>query len=217
MKIVVAVTAASGALYARLCLEQLLRAEEVSEIALVYSAHAREVADFEGVTTARRSSHPHFSQRRFVRSSGQRFGRLRRDGGRSLFGRNPGTHRLRHFAKLDRTGCGRDAQGAPPPGAGRAGDAPLADSPAQYDRSYRSRRRRVARFPRILRPPLVHRGVVPVGDRAGHGSFRYFRTALPMDRRGTIGGTKRFGFGKISRRCRFTQIFRNFASAKNRK
>ena len=50
MKIVVAVTAASGALYARLCLEQLLRAEEVSEIALVYSAHAREVADFEGVT-----------------------------------------------------------------------------------------------------------------------------------------------------------------------
>ena len=40
MKIVVAVTAASGALYARLCLEQLLRAEEVSEIALVYSAHA---------------------------------------------------------------------------------------------------------------------------------------------------------------------------------
>lgn len=31
MKIVVAVTAASGALYARLCLEQLLRAEEVSK------------------------------------------------------------------------------------------------------------------------------------------------------------------------------------------
>lgn len=50
MKIVVAVTAASAALYARLCLEQLLRAEEVSEIALVYSAHAREVAYFEGVT-----------------------------------------------------------------------------------------------------------------------------------------------------------------------
>lgn len=50
MKIVVAVTAASGALYARLCLEQLLRAEEVSEIALVYSTHASEVADSEGVT-----------------------------------------------------------------------------------------------------------------------------------------------------------------------
>lgn len=50
MKIVVAVTADSGALYARLCLEQLLRAEEVSEIALVYSTHASEVADFEGVT-----------------------------------------------------------------------------------------------------------------------------------------------------------------------
>ena len=35
-------------------------------------------------------------------------------------------------------------QGAPPPGAGRARNAPLADSPAQHDRSYRSRRRRVA-------------------------------------------------------------------------
>lgn len=49
MKIIVAVTAASGALYARLCLEQLLRAGEVSEIALIYSAHAREVADYEGI------------------------------------------------------------------------------------------------------------------------------------------------------------------------
>ena len=187
MKIVVAVTAASGALYARLCLEQLLRAEEVSEIALVYSAHAREVADFEGVTLPEDP-------------------RIRIFDNDDLFA-PPASGSADYdamavvpcFAKLDRTGCGRDAQGAPPPGAGRAGNAPLADSPAQYDRSYRSRRRRVARFPRILRPPLVHRGVVPVGDRAGHGSFRYFRTALPMDRRGTIGGTKRFGF--ISRRC----------------
>ena len=46
MKIIVAVTAASGALYARLCLEQLLRAGEISEITLIYSTHAREVADY---------------------------------------------------------------------------------------------------------------------------------------------------------------------------
>lgn len=50
MKIVVAVTAASGAVYARLCLELLLRSEQVSEIALVCSTRAREVVAFEGET-----------------------------------------------------------------------------------------------------------------------------------------------------------------------
>ena len=196
MKIVVAVTAASGALYARLCLEQLLRAEEVSEIALVYSTHASEVADFEGVTMPEDPRIRIFDNDDLFAPPAS--GSADYDA-MAVVPCSVGT--LGRFAKLDRTGCGRDAQGAPPPGAGRARNAPLADSPAQHDRSYRSRRRRVARFPRILRPPLVRRGVVPVGGRAGHGSFRYFRTALPMDRRGTIGGTKRFGFGKISRRC----------------
>lgn len=49
MKIVVAITAASGALYARLTLERLLSSSEVSEIALVYSPHAREVMAHERV------------------------------------------------------------------------------------------------------------------------------------------------------------------------
>ena len=40
MKIVVAITAASGGIYARLTLERLLRSSEVSQIALVCSAHA---------------------------------------------------------------------------------------------------------------------------------------------------------------------------------
>lgn len=48
MKIIVAVTAASGAIYARLCLERLLQIAEVSEIALICSAHAGEVIAFEG-------------------------------------------------------------------------------------------------------------------------------------------------------------------------
>lgn len=49
MKIIVAVTAASGQLYARLLLERLLREPQVSEIALVCSARAPEVAEWEGV------------------------------------------------------------------------------------------------------------------------------------------------------------------------
>ena len=49
MKIVVAVTAASGAIYARLTLEALLRSSEVENIALIYSTHAAEVAEYEGV------------------------------------------------------------------------------------------------------------------------------------------------------------------------
>lgn len=49
MKIIVAVTAASGAIYARLLLERLLRSEEVREIALIFSRQAEEVARYEGV------------------------------------------------------------------------------------------------------------------------------------------------------------------------
>ncbi|WP_276721723.1 UbiX family flavin prenyltransferase [Alistipes sp.] len=49
MKIVVAITAASGGIYARLTLERLLRSSEVSQIALVCSARAREVLAHEDV------------------------------------------------------------------------------------------------------------------------------------------------------------------------
>ncbi len=49
MKVIVAITAASGAIYARLVLERLLSAAEVTEIALIFSSQAREVVDFEGV------------------------------------------------------------------------------------------------------------------------------------------------------------------------
>ncbi|MEG2611983.1 MAG: UbiX family flavin prenyltransferase [Alistipes sp.] len=51
MKIIVAVTAASGAIYARLTLESLLRNREVERIALIYSSHAREVAAHEQIVT----------------------------------------------------------------------------------------------------------------------------------------------------------------------
>lgn len=50
MKLVVAITAASGAIYARQTLERLLLSPEVTQIALVCSAHAREVMAHEGVT-----------------------------------------------------------------------------------------------------------------------------------------------------------------------
>ncbi len=47
-RIIVAVTAASGAVYARLTLEALLGAPQVERIALICSDRAREVAEFEG-------------------------------------------------------------------------------------------------------------------------------------------------------------------------
>lgn len=50
MKIIVAITGASGAIYARLTLERLLKCADVETIALIYSDTAREVAAFEGET-----------------------------------------------------------------------------------------------------------------------------------------------------------------------
>ena len=50
MKVVVAVTAASGAIYARQLLEQLIGYKEVERIALIYSANAEAVVATEGVT-----------------------------------------------------------------------------------------------------------------------------------------------------------------------
>lgn len=53
MKVIVAVTGASGGIYARQCLEQLLSASEVEQIALVVSDKAREVLQYEGVELPR--------------------------------------------------------------------------------------------------------------------------------------------------------------------
>ena len=49
MRVIVAITGASGAIYARQCLEKLLVAAEVDEIALVVSDMGREVMAYEGV------------------------------------------------------------------------------------------------------------------------------------------------------------------------
>ena len=50
MRVIVTVTAASGAIYARQCLELLLRSSEVERIALIYSTHAKAVVESEGIT-----------------------------------------------------------------------------------------------------------------------------------------------------------------------
>lgn len=49
MRVVVAVTAASGAIYARQCVELLLASSSVERIALIYSREAEAVAKAEGV------------------------------------------------------------------------------------------------------------------------------------------------------------------------
>lgn len=53
MNLIVAVTAASGALYARLLLERLLECPQTERIALIRSRHAQAVAEYEGVTLPR--------------------------------------------------------------------------------------------------------------------------------------------------------------------
>lgn len=50
MKVIVAITGASGAIYARHTLEQLIASSEVGRIALIVSDKARQVIPFEGIT-----------------------------------------------------------------------------------------------------------------------------------------------------------------------
>ena len=59
MKVIVAVTGASGAIYARQALETLLNHPEVERIALIFSDHAEDVISAEGVTlpTSERIEH----------------------------------------------------------------------------------------------------------------------------------------------------------------
>ncbi len=49
MKIIVAITGASGTIYAHHVLEHLLRAEEVEQVALILSPTAHKVAEYEGI------------------------------------------------------------------------------------------------------------------------------------------------------------------------
>jgi 4-hydroxy-3-polyprenylbenzoate decarboxylase len=53
MKIVVAITAASGAIYARQLLDRLVANDEVERVALIYSSNARAVVEHEGVVMPR--------------------------------------------------------------------------------------------------------------------------------------------------------------------
>lgn len=50
MKVIVAITGASGAIYARKTLEQLIASPEVEQIALILSEQATKVVPYEGVT-----------------------------------------------------------------------------------------------------------------------------------------------------------------------
>jgi 4-hydroxy-3-polyprenylbenzoate decarboxylase len=50
MRVIVAVTAASGAIYAKQLLERLTESQRVERIALIFSENAQKVANYEGVT-----------------------------------------------------------------------------------------------------------------------------------------------------------------------
>ena len=53
MKVIVAITAASGAIYARQVLEHLVRSKQVERIALIMSDNAASVVEHEGETLRR--------------------------------------------------------------------------------------------------------------------------------------------------------------------
>ena len=48
MKVILAVTGASGAIYARQCAERLLGAPDIEQIALIVSDNGRRVMEYEG-------------------------------------------------------------------------------------------------------------------------------------------------------------------------
>ncbi len=98
MNVVVAVTAASGALYARLLLRTPPACPGVERIALVCSARAGEVAAWEGVELPGVRTHRALRQRRPLRLARQRLGPVACDGRRALLGRHGGPHRRRGVA-----------------------------------------------------------------------------------------------------------------------
>lgn len=57
-KIIIAVTGASGSIYAGLLIEHLLKSDEVGELALIASANGRAVAEYEGVALPAGSDDP---------------------------------------------------------------------------------------------------------------------------------------------------------------
>ena len=185
MKIVVAITAASGGIYARLTLERLLRSSEVSQIALVCSARAREVLAHEDVVLPED-------------------GRIRLFGNDDLFA-PPASGSARYDAMVvvpSTVGTvGRVAAGAAQSLIERAADVMLkerrrlvfvvrelrrlsalhvervsetspASEPSQHDGADRSRGRDPARMPFVLRRGAGRRDPLRYGRRPRRGAAR---------------------------------------------
>ena len=174
MKLILAVTAASGAVYARQTAERLAALDCVESVALVYSDVAPTVMAHEGVALP---DHP-----KFVRYDN-----------RDLFA-PPASGSARYDAMIvvpcSVGTAGRIASGvsqtlierAAAADSGRARDAPVAHPPAQPHGAGRVRRRRAARRTVVLRPPRRHR----IALRHGHRTHR--RARLPRSRALRMGG-----------------------------
>ncbi|MFR0763405.1 MAG: flavoprotein [Alistipes communis] len=176
MKLILAVTAASGAVYARQTAERLAALDCVESVALVYSDVAPTVMAHEGVALP---DHP-----KFVRYDN-----------RDLFA-PPASGSARYDAMIvvpcSVGTAGRIASGVSQTLIERAADvmlkerrrlilvvrenAPVAHPPAQPHGAGRVRRRRAARRTVVLRPPRRHR----IALRHGHRTHR--RARLPRSR-----------------------------------
>lgn len=181
MKLILAVTAASGAVYARQTAERLAALDCVESVALVYSDVAPTVMAHEGVALP---DHP-----KFVRYDN-----------RDLFA-PPASGSARYDAMIvvpcSVGTAGRIASGVSQTLIERAADVmlkerrrlilvvretPVAHPPAQPHGAGRVRRRRAARRTVVLRPPRRHR----IALRHGHRTHR--RARLPRSRALRMGG-----------------------------
>ena len=155
MKLILAVTAASGAVYARQTAERLAALDCVESVALVYSDVAPTVMAHEGVALP---DHP-----KFVRYDN-----------RDLFA-PPASGSARYDAMIV-VPCSVGTAGRIASGVSQTLIERAAHPPAQPHGAGRVRRRRAARRTVVLRPPRRHR----ITLRHGHRTHR--RARLPRSR-----------------------------------
>lgn len=115
MKLILAVTAASGAVYARQTAERLAALDCVESVALVYSDVAPTVMAHEGVALPDHPKFVRYDNRDLFAPAGQRFGALRCDDRRAVFGRygRPGSLRAcrRRSSNGRPTSCSKSGGG----------------------------------------------------------------------------------------------------------
>ena len=193
-RIIVAVTGASGAVYARKVAERLLRSPQVAQVAVVCSANGRKVMEYE------RERLPEGEERMVWFDNDDLFappasGSAGYDGMVIVPCTMGSAGRI--AAGISGDLIGRDAEGAPTSGAGGAGNPVEYDTSAQPDPSFGVRGRRIARFSLVLFPACGHRGAVRYGGCPCRPDVGSRFGGVRMGCRGGVTGA-RFGLSAVA-------------------